>query len=126
MRWLDSITDSMNMNLSKLQETVENRGVWYAAVHVVMKIGDDLGTEQQPTHSKLVDLSNGKGFDVTQYANILIVIHRIGPLCVILYNSCDSTTIPKQRARKISRKKKIVKWSTHLGIMSLFRDSKKI
>ena len=101
MRWLDSITDSMNMNLSKLQETVENRGVWYAAVHVVMKIGDDLGTEQQPTHSKLVDLSNGKGFDVTQYANILIVIHRIGPLCV----TCDSTTIPKQRARKISRKK---------------------
>ena len=28
MRWLDSITDSMNMNLSKLQEIVEDRGAW--------------------------------------------------------------------------------------------------
>ena len=28
MRWLDSIADSMDMNLSKLQELVENRGAW--------------------------------------------------------------------------------------------------
>ena len=33
MWWLDSITDSMNMNLSKLWETVEDRGAWHAAVH---------------------------------------------------------------------------------------------
>ena len=46
----------MNMNLSKVQETVEDRGVWYAAVHVVAKIGDDLGTEQQKTYAELVDL----------------------------------------------------------------------
>ena len=56
MRWLDSITDSMNMNLSKVQETMEDRGVWHAAVHVVAKIGDDLGTEQQKTYAELVDL----------------------------------------------------------------------
>ena len=37
MRWLDSITDSMDMNLSKLQEIVEDRGVWHAAVHGVTK-----------------------------------------------------------------------------------------
>ena len=33
MKWLDSITDSMDMNLSKLQETVEDRGAWYAVIH---------------------------------------------------------------------------------------------
>ena len=37
MRWLDSITDSMDMNLSKLRETVKDRGAWHAAVHGVIK-----------------------------------------------------------------------------------------
>ena len=34
-RWLDSITDSMDMNLSKLQEILEDRGAWRSAVHGV-------------------------------------------------------------------------------------------
>ena len=37
MRWLDSITDSMKMNLSKLWETVKDREGWHAAVHEVTK-----------------------------------------------------------------------------------------
>ena len=37
MRWLDSITDSMNMNLSKLQEIVRDREACCAAVHGVTK-----------------------------------------------------------------------------------------
>ena len=37
MRWLDSITDSMDMNLSKFWEIVEDRGAWHAAALEVAK-----------------------------------------------------------------------------------------
>ena len=43
LRWLDGITDAMNMNLGKLWETVRNREAWHAAVHGNHKESDTTG-----------------------------------------------------------------------------------
>ena len=68
-RWLDGITDSMDMCLSKLRETVKDREAWHAVIHGVT-VRNDLTTDNLILSKIVTDLRGFKPFFVFVYSSM--------------------------------------------------------
>ena len=53
MRWLDGISDSVDLSLNKLQEIVKDRDAWHVLVMGLQRVGHDLTTGQQQQLSQM-------------------------------------------------------------------------
>ena len=71
MRWLESITDSTDMSLSKLWEIVEGRGAWHATVHRVTKSQTGLSNLTTIKHKLTRAKRIGKSMTGTEYTKFL-------------------------------------------------------
>ena len=82
MRWLDSITNSMDKNLNKLREILKDRGAWCASVHGLQKAGHDLVTEPL----------NHKNY---MFLDFFILFFNLCSLCFLAFE--DSIEVSSER-----------------------------
>ena len=81
MRWLDGITDSMDMNLSKLQKLVMDREAWHSVVHAVTEL------DTTELHDLLIETEFP-----TAYPFSSVQFSSVAQLCLTLCNPMDCST----------------------------------
>ena len=79
MRWLDGITDAVNMNLGKLWEVVRDREVWHAVVHGVKTVRHNWVTEQQQ-HMNLREHNSALKKNTVLESRLDLIIRRTSKL----------------------------------------------